>query len=75
MGATADAGAGTKLKERRQRMKDPLTNGARPRGQLCLNKQKKRWWREREPASQPRLRYTMGGLIKRRVGPLVPTRI
>ena len=28
-----------------------------------------------EPASQPRLRYAMGGLIKRREGPLVPTRI
>jgi hypothetical protein len=40
-----------------------------------LNKQKKRWWREKEPASQPRLRYAMGGLIKRREGPLVPTRM
>ena len=29
----------------------------------------------RERASQPRLRYAMGGLIKRREGPLVHTRI
>ena len=28
-----------------------------------------------KPASQPRLRYAMGGLIKRREGPLVPTRM
>jgi hypothetical protein len=40
-----------------------------------LNKRKKSWWREREPASQPRLRYAMGGLIKRQKGPLVPTRM
>ncbi len=42
MGATADAGGMNKTEGAQAAQKGAPTNGARPRGRLCLNKQEKK---------------------------------
>jgi hypothetical protein len=64
MGATSSTGKSARAGEA-QVAQEPARNGVGPRGRLCSNKQKR----------QPRPQCAMRELIKRRGGPLVPSRI